>query len=279
MLQVADVIAAMEAVAPPSLAEPWDNVGLMFGGRSWPVEHVLLALDPMPAVIAQGEGLRDVLVITHHPLFFEPIRALVDDDLAYAVVSELAQANMALYAAHTNLDKSPTCGTALALAEALGFPRPRPLAPWRPGEGKPALSGEGADFGFGCLVELPGETTRGELAALVARKLGARTTQLTGCDRTPARRVALVPGAGGDMLGLARAARADVMVTGELKHHQALEAEVLGPAVITAGHFETERPVLGLLRRALQERLPGLDIRIADESSPVWSVHTEDCGG
>ncbi len=279
MLQVADVVAAMEEIAPVGLAEPWDNVGLMFGGRSWPVGHVLLALDPMPEVVAQGEGLRDVLVITHHPLFFEPIRALVEDDLAYAVVSALAQANVALYAAHTNLDKSPTCGTALALAQALGFPRPGPLAPWRPGEGEAALSGEHASPGLGGLVELPGEKTRGELAALVARKLGARTTQLTGCDRAPAGRVALVPGAGGDMLGLVREARADVMVTGELKHHQALEAEVLGPAVITAGHFETERPVLGLLQGALQVRLPGLDIRIAEESSPVWSVHTQDCGG
>ena len=126
---------------------------------------------------------------------------------------------------------------------------------------------------------MPGETTCGELAALVARKLGVHTAQLTGCDRAPARRVALAAGAGGDMLSLARAARAEVMLTGELKHHQALEAEVLGPAVVAAGHFETERPVLGLLRRALQERLPGLDIRIAEESSPVWSVHTEDCGG
>jgi putative NIF3 family GTP cyclohydrolase 1 type 2 len=77
MPRVADVMALIEAVAPASLAEPWDNVGLMFGGQDWPVRNVLLALDPSPVVVAQAAGLPDAIIVTHHPLFFEPVRQLL----------------------------------------------------------------------------------------------------------------------------------------------------------------------------------------------------------
>ncbi|MBU0611635.1 MAG: Nif3-like dinuclear metal center hexameric protein [Armatimonadetes bacterium] len=279
MVRVEDVAALIERIAPASLAEPWDNVGLMFGGLSWPVEHILLALDATPAVVAQAGGLRDAMIITHHPLFFEPIRALVEDDLAYHVVSGLAKADVALLSAHTNLDKSPTHGTARALAEALGLGPVEPLVPYRLREGEDDDSAETALPGFGGIVTLPQGTTRAELAALVAQRLPSRVVQLVGHGQGAAERVALVPGSGGDALGLAREAGAQAMVTGEIKHHEALEAEVLGPAVITAGHFQTERPVLHLLQRYLREHLPNVDIRIAEESSPIWSVQTGDSGG
>ena len=268
MVQVAEVMAAVEEFAPVALAEPWDNVGLMFGGRGWPVAHVLLALDATPAVVAQAEGLGDAMVVTHHPLFFEPLRALVEDEFAFRVVQALAQGGIALYAAHTNLDKSPTHGTPRALAEALGF-----------GAGADGVRGETILGGLGSVVNAAQPGNRQDLATLVAQQLGSRVVQLVGEGRGSARRIALVPGSGGDALASARAAGAQVMVTGELKHHEALEAELLGPAVITAGHFETEQPVLALLQRALQERLPGLDIRIAEESSPIWSVHSGGLGG
>jgi len=279
MAQVADVAAFIEQIAPASLAEPWDNVGLLFGGWSWPVEHILLALDATPAVVAQAGGLQDAMIITHHPLFFAPIRALVEGDLAHHVVCDLAKGDVALFSAHTNLDKSPTHGTAVALAQALGLGPVEPLAPCRPWEGEGDEHAETPPPGFGGIVTMPEGTNRAELAALVAQRLRAHVVQLVGHARGAAVRVALVPGSGGDALGLAREAGAQVMVTGEIKHHEALEAEVLGPAVITAGHFETERPVLHLLQSYLRERLPDVDIRIAEESPPIWSVQTADSGG
>jgi dinuclear metal center YbgI/SA1388 family protein len=278
MVQVADVMAALEEIAPPVLAEPWDNVGLMFGGRSWPVEHLLLAVDPTPAVAAQAADLQDAMIITHHPLFFDPIRRLVEGDLAHDVVMRLAEAETALYAAHTNLDKSPTHSTARALAEALGFKQVGPLAPFRPWEGKCAPAGETAQPGFGCLAILPDSMTRRQLWELVARRLGSHGARVAGSADGAATRIALVPGAGGEALALAREAGAHVMVTGELKHHEALEALHLGPTVIAAGHWETERPVLDLLQRALQERLPGVTIRIAEEC-PIWSAPVSARGG
>jgi dinuclear metal center YbgI/SA1388 family protein len=269
VVHVADVMALIEQIAPTSLAEPWDNVGLMFGGQSWPVEHILLAVDPTPAVAAQAEGLAGCMIVTHHPLFFEPIRALVEDDLAGSVVSALSQTHTALVAAHTNLDKSPTHGTALALAETLGL-----------GGGAPGRGVEGIGGGLGC-VAVPAEPLHVfELVRLVRERLRPRVVQLIGqLEGAAARRLALVPGAGGGVLAAAAEAGAAVVITGEVKHHQALQASITGPAVITAGHFETERPVLRLLQRHLQERLPGLDIRITEESSPIWSVHTGDSGG
>lgn len=267
MLHASDVMAALDEIAPPELAEPWDNVGLMFGGGSWLVAHVLLALDATPAVVAQAEGLGDAMIVTHHPLFFDPIRALVDDDPAFHVVTALAQQGTALASAHTNLDRSPTCGTAAALAQALAL---------RGGEAP--RRAEIVPHGFWALATLVEPLSTARLAQLVRDALDARAVHVMG-GCSAAERIALIPGSGGDELAAARAAGAQVAITGEIKHHQALEANLLGPTVITAGHFETERPVLGGLQRALQKRLPGLDVRIAEETSPVWSVYTRDSGG
>jgi len=267
MPQVRDVMQAMDEIAPLALAEPWDNVGLMFGSPDWPVAHVLLALDATPAVVAQADGLPEAMIVTHHPLFFDPIRALIEGDMAFGVVPALARGSIALFAAHTNLDRSPTHGTAAALAVALA-----------PTGGEAARRAEIEAHGLWALASLVEPITISRMAELVRERLGAAAVHVIG-SAAAADRIALIPGSGGDELAAARAAGAQVAITGEIKHHQAIEAGLLGPTVITAGHFETERPVLGLVQAALRERLPGLDVRIAEESSPVRHVLAGDPGG
>ncbi|MDD3243631.1 MAG: Nif3-like dinuclear metal center hexameric protein, partial [Eubacteriales bacterium] len=117
---LSELVRVMEALAPPELAEPWDNVGLVLEGTR-PVRKVLLALDVTVAAAAKvaREGF-DVL-ITHHPPFIAPVKKLTYDDPNTAALLILAQAGVSLYCAHTNLDFAP-CGTARALCEALELP-------------------------------------------------------------------------------------------------------------------------------------------------------------
>ncbi len=71
---VAQFVRILDHLAPPRLAEPWDNVGLQIGNRSWPVKKVWTALDPLPEVVARACENGVDLLVTHHPLFFKPVK-------------------------------------------------------------------------------------------------------------------------------------------------------------------------------------------------------------
>lgn len=250
MTIVADIVHAMEQLAPPALAEEWDNVGLQVGDAAAPVTGVLLAVDVTGEVVAQAREAGCGMVIAHHPLIFRPLASLASENPVADTAVELIRANMALYVAHTNLDKAPAVGTSPALLAAAGLQQapqsPEPEAAlWRPGY-------------------LPEPISLRAFAEDVATRLRTDVRVTGDLDRM-VRRVAVVPGAGGDMVGTVAEASAEVLLTGELKHHEALEAHGRGLAAIAAGHLATERPVLALLRHHLGQVLPELTISIAKE--------------
>ncbi len=115
--QIAD---ALEGWAPPASAQSYDNVGLQVGRPERHVRRALVALDLTPAVVNEAEAVEAQLVVTHHPLLFRPLKSLTPGSLPSALALRLAEAGIALYAAHTNLDAAPG-GVSFALAEQLGL--------------------------------------------------------------------------------------------------------------------------------------------------------------
>jgi putative NIF3 family GTP cyclohydrolase 1 type 2 len=76
---VREFLKILQQITPESLAEEWDNVGLLVGDPSQPVHRILLALDPTCSLIDQARSGRYDLVITHHPIIFRPLKALRTD--------------------------------------------------------------------------------------------------------------------------------------------------------------------------------------------------------
>jgi dinuclear metal center YbgI/SA1388 family protein len=120
MPTIRDIADALEQWAPPGSAQSYDNVGLQVGDASRSVERAVLALDCTPAVVEEAERQGAELIITHHPLLFQPLSAVTTDDYESAVALRLAEAGIALYSAHTNLDAAPG-GVSFALAKRLGL--------------------------------------------------------------------------------------------------------------------------------------------------------------
>jgi dinuclear metal center YbgI/SA1388 family protein len=120
---LAALVATVADAFPPQWAEPWDRVGLLAGDPDAPAGPVLAALDPTLAIIAAAEAVGARTVLTHHPAFLET-PAHVPGFGPSGVVFAAVKAGIALVAAHTNLDRSPEGGD--ALAHALGL---RILAP------------------------------------------------------------------------------------------------------------------------------------------------------
>ena len=105
-VKVKDVAAAIEAFAPLSLQEEYDNSGLNVGDYEAGVTGVLLCVDVTESVIDEALSLDANLVVSHHPLLFHPLRQLVDADFTQRIVRRALLAGISLYAAHTNLDSA-----------------------------------------------------------------------------------------------------------------------------------------------------------------------------
>jgi len=129
-LTVADVVALLQAAAPPGLAEDWDSNGLICGDPAEPVRTVLLAVDPLTAVVDEAIGRGVDMVITHHPLYLRGTDHVAATDPKGRCVHRLIRAGIALANAHTSLDAAHG-GVADALAARVGLLGTRPLSPSR----------------------------------------------------------------------------------------------------------------------------------------------------
>ena len=104
MATVADIVAAVDRLAPFRLAESWDNVGLLLGDAARPVRRVLVSLDVSEAVCDEAERLGAEVLLAHHPLIFKDVDRLTSETRYGRLALRLLGQGRAVVAAHTNLD-------------------------------------------------------------------------------------------------------------------------------------------------------------------------------
>jgi dinuclear metal center YbgI/SA1388 family protein len=132
---------------------------------------------------------------------------------------------------------------------------------------RPAVLGDGR---IGALKQ---EVPLAELARKIKSELRAGSVQIVGDPQRPVKRVAIVCGAGGEMLSDAVRVRADVFLTGEMRFHDYLTAHAQGVALILPGHYATERPGVEQLAHRLQTTWPQLNVWASrHEADPLLSV-------
>lgn len=121
LVTVKDIVTFMEGIAPPSLAENWDNTGLAVGDYEHPVNKVLVALDVLDAVIEEAVEIGADMILTHHPmLLFQKINSITKNDALGRRIYTLIENEIAALSAHTNLDVAQG-GTNDVLAKIIGL--------------------------------------------------------------------------------------------------------------------------------------------------------------
>jgi len=103
-VKIADIIKVMEGFAPSRLAEEWDNVGLQIGQKEWPVRNIWVALDPLPEVVGAACENNVDLLITHHPLIFQPLKSIDINTPVGSAIQTAIRNQLSIFVAHTNLD-------------------------------------------------------------------------------------------------------------------------------------------------------------------------------
>jgi dinuclear metal center YbgI/SA1388 family protein len=259
------VIAALEARYDPALAEPWDAVGLVCGDRADPVRRVLLAVDPVSAVVDEVLETGADLLVTHHPLLLTAVHGVPADDPKGRVVHRLIRGGAALFVAHTNADRAPDGGVSDALAAAVGLTDTGPLEPVN----------AGSAAGLGRVGRLPRALPLSQFAADVAAALPvtAGGVRVAGDPAGRVQTIAVCGGSGGSLIEAAREAGADVLLTSDLRHHPASEAgEGGGPALLDVAHYATEWPWLPVAAAALTLDLGGeVEAVVSRRSTDPWT--------
>jgi len=127
-MKISEIIRELEILAPPSLQEAYDNAGLIVGNPHDESDSALIALDLTDAVMEEAIRMKCNLIITHHPILFKPLKRLNTRHYTGRLIIKAIQNNIALYAAHTNLDSVKT-GVSAALAEKLNLKHCKILSP------------------------------------------------------------------------------------------------------------------------------------------------------
>ena len=246
---VSDIFDYIDNFAPFNLAEEFDNSGLLVGDMCSEVENVLISLDLTKSVLRQAKEIGADLIITHHPVIFEPLKKIGFDDL----ISDAIASKISIICAHTNLDKA-FGGVNDCLADILELKNVE-------------VFDNSSNYGrIGCLSEkLECEC----FVKYVSQKLKIpiRATYCSGYVKN----IAVLGGAGEFAWKEARAAGADAFITGESKHHILLAAAAAGFCFVDAGHFGTERFVCYGLRDILCDKFKNdVNFIVASQKNPVF---------
>ena len=259
-MRIASLIESLEAWAPLELAESWDNVGFQIGAAEAEIAGVLVTLDVTREVLEEAEEMGANLVISHHPLIFEPLKRINTELPPGSLIGLLLRRKMHLYVMHTNLDAAPG-GVNSILAERLSLRETAVLHPAAP-------PNDGC--GLGVLGTLPAAVSLRDFVGRVEAALDVAALTYSGSPESLVQRVAACGGSGGALLEEAVAKGADVYVTGDVKHHDYLAVQGR-MALIDAGHFETEVSVLEAVAARVRELLPdGVRVTVSTTcSNPV----------
>lgn len=251
-MNLTDVMTVLDDLAPLRYAESWDNVGLIVGDPGAEIARVLVTVDYTAEVAAEAHAAGATLVVAYHPPLFSAVKRVPHE----APWADAVRRGIALYSPHTALDVAPG-GTNDFLADACGVSTTdrQPLRPFAAKSGR----SEPAGIGLGRVGEVRA-TSRTELVARVKERLGLACVLVSGPLTGGAARVAVAAGAGGELLEDAVRAGADVFVTGEVRHHDALAAARRGVTVVATLHSNSERAAVRAYAERLAARLPGVGV-------------------
>ncbi len=244
-MRVRDVVEIADRIFPFDQAEEWDNCGVQVGDPDAPVTGVAFSLDPTVRTVRFAADRSCELLITHHPLILEPIRAVTPDTLVGMTILEAVRRGVAILSLHTNLDAAPG-GLNDHLAARLGL-----LDVVIPGHARCARLGR---------LRRPASVF--QLARNLAEELDTANVRVIAGEDVQAQRVFCASGSGMGYFPIARRHNADVIVTGDVKYHAAREALELGVPVIDGGHFGLERIAVDLLTESFRKEFVALGAEV-----------------
>lgn len=242
-VKVKDIVESLDTAAPFSLAESWDNVGLLVGDREQEVTAVLAGLDPTSKLVDEAIALGANTIVTHHPVIFKPLSVINTAEPGGRLLQKALANQIAIIGCHTNFDSARE-GVSDCLALQLGLTNLAPLVA-SPG----AIATE---TGLGRIGRYPSSLSAGDFIARVLLVLNMPSVSMAGTLPAKISTVAVCGGSGSEFASIAFQCGADVYLSAEIKHSTAIWAVENDFCIIDGTHYATEKPAVTLLVEKLR---------------------------
>ena len=255
--KVKDVTKVIEEFAPLSIQEKWDNSGLCIGSPDSPATSVLLGLDCTPELVDEAVECGADMIVTHHPLIFSGLKKISPDDMIGKAVFKAIKAGISIYAAHTNADKV-IAGVSGAMAAKLGL------------KDVEILSDEGEGTGLGVVGNLPEPLTVEQAVELVKNSFSLSALRASRPLEGKIERVAMCGGSGGSLIAAAKAAGAQLYLSGDISYHNFFTSDDF--MLMDIGHYESEIEIVDILFSLIKKNFPTFAVRITQNmhSNPIY---------
>jgi len=255
--KVKDVTSVIEAFAPLSIQEGWDNSGLCVGSPEAPVTSVLLALDCTPELVDEAIDCGADMIVTHHPLIFSGLKRISPEDQVGEAVIKAVKAGISIYAAHTNADKV-IAGVSGAMAAKLGLENVR------------ILDEDGEGTGLGVVGDLPEPLTSEEAVRLVKERFDLKAVRTSRPVDGLISKVAMCGGSGGSLIKAAVDSGAQLYLSGDISYHNFFTKD--GFMIMDIGHYESEIEIVDILFSLIKKNFPNFAVRITRNiySNPIF---------
>lgn len=259
-MTVSDITSAIEAYAPLRLQEDYDNAGLLVGDGGSECTGALLSVDVTPATVDEAVAKGCNLIVAHHPLIFRGLKHITGNTIVERAVIAAIRNNVAIYAAHTNLDNAPG-GVSAQMATMLGLSDVQPLQ---------SVAGENATTGCGAIGNLPSPISAYDFVQNVKATFGSPIARCNNFDTTrPITRAALCGGAGSFLIPKAVESGAQAFVTSDTKYHDFVDYanRIL---LVDIGHHESENCSKNIFYHIITEIFPTFAVRYSQsDTNPI----------
>jgi len=252
-----------------SYAMEWDNVGLLVGRDDKQVGRIYVALDAVDEVIGAAVQCGADLLVTHHPLIFSGMKRITNQDFIGRRVLELAKRDIAYYAMHTNYD---VIRMGKLAADRLGLAGQEVLDVTCERERPESKTSEIIREGIGRIGFLEEPVALEACCEKVKKEFSLEAVRVFGNLKQKVQKAAVCPGSGKSVIRAAIGKGADVLITGDIGHHEGIDAAAQGMAVIDAGHYGMEHIFVEDMRWFLEKKLDGVQVIAAPVRHPYANV-------
>lgn len=257
-MKVREIVEVIEAFAPLSIQEPWDNSGLCVGAPEQEIHGILVGFDCTPELVDEARECGADLIVTHHPLLFQGIKRITPEDPTGLALIKAISSGMAVYAAHTTADKV-LAGVSGAMARRLQL------------DDIEVLAEEEGGIGLGAIGNLPAPMSCQAFIESVKRRFSLQILRTSQPLDIPVSRVAMCGGSGSSLIENARKSGAQVYLCGDISYHHFFTPKDF--MVMDIGHYEGEVEIVDILFSLIRKNFPNFAIRTSAKPGTGNPVH------
>ncbi len=257
-MKIKDIIKSLENIVPLSLAEKYDNVGLIVGDAGKEVSAILSTLDITISVIKEALAQNVNFIISHHPIWFRPRKNLIGDDFPSEVILFAIENHISLYACHTNLD-NVEFGINRGIVDAIGLKNTKILLPKRETNYSDTKATQDqlllCSSGSGMIGSLIPALPVKDFLIMVKEKFQCTCIRYTETNLMKIEKVAVCGGAGSFLLEETIKQKADAFLSSDFTYHRFFDTR--GKILcLDIGHYESEQFASHIIKRELEKLAP-----------------------